>query len=246
MSYFDNYTDDEIKTIVSHSQSYADFARKIGYANSPSGDTIKALKKKLENFDTSHFLEINNNNRVQRTPEDIFIKNSTASQSTVRRFYLKGKYSPYTCSICGQKPFWNNQSLTLILDHINGINNDDQLDNLRWVCPNCNSQLDTTGSKNPQRKKFKKKYYCQKCGKEISKYATYCAICNAEKKIIPIEDMLVSREELKSLIRTESFVSIGKQFNVTDNAIRKWCKKLNLPFKKTDIKKYSDKEWELI
>jgi hypothetical protein len=50
--------------------------------------------------------------------------------------------------------------MPLILDHINGINNDDRLENLRWVCPNCNSILPTTGSRNPHRKKVAKKYYC--------------------------------------------------------------------------------------
>ena len=36
----------------------------------------------------------------------------------------------------------------MILDHINGDNKDDRLENLRWVCPNCNYQLDTTNGKN--------------------------------------------------------------------------------------------------
>ena len=42
-----------------------------------------------------------------------------------------------------------------------------------------------------------------------------------------------SREELKQMIRKESFLAIGKKFNVTDNAIRKWCRAVNLPEKKT-------------
>ena len=40
------------------------------------------------------------------------------------------------------------KALTLILDHINGRNHDDRLENLRWVCPNCNQQLDTTNGRN--------------------------------------------------------------------------------------------------
>ena len=52
------------------------------------------------------------------------------------------------------------------------------------------------------------------------------------------------RDELKKLIRSKSFCAIGKQFNVSDNAIRKWCKNYNLPTKKSEIKQYSDKEWE--
>lgn len=54
------------------------------------------------------------------------------------------------------------------------------------------------------------------------------------------------RNELKELIRTKSFLEIGRLYGVSDNAIRKWCKAENLPHKKTDIKNYSDEEWNLI
>lgn len=55
-----------------------------------------------------------------------------------------------------------------------------------------------------------------------------------------------SKEELKSLIRNKSFLSIGKQFKVSDNAIRKWCKSYRLPSSKTEIKQISDEDWKLI
>ena len=55
-----------------------------------------------------------------------------------------------------------------------------------------------------------------------------------------------SREELKKLIREKPFLQIGKMFNVSDNAIRKWCDRMDLPRKKTDINAYSDEEWALI
>lgn len=54
------------------------------------------------------------------------------------------------------------------------------------------------------------------------------------------------RDILKQAIRYLSFCEIGRIYSVTDNAIRKWCKAYNLPFKKTEIKKYSDEEWDLI
>lgn len=43
-----------------------------------------------------------------------------------------------------------------------------------------------------------------------------------------------------------SFVKIGKQFNVSENSIRKWCKAEKLPYRSSEIKKYSDEEWEII
>ena len=56
--------------------------------------------------------------------------------------------------------------------------------------------------------------------------------------------MSVSRDELKSLIRNKPFVEIGKNFGVSDNAVRKCCDKLNLPRTKSLIKTYSDEEWD--
>ena len=58
--------------------------------------------------------------------------------------------------------------------------------------------------------------------------------------------MPVTRDELKSLIRSTPFTQIGVKYNVTDNAVRKWCDKFGLPRKVSDIKKYTDEEWEKI
>lgn len=55
-----------------------------------------------------------------------------------------------------------------------------------------------------------------------------------------------SREELKKLIRSMPFLTIGKLYGVSDNAIRNWCDAENLPRKKNQINKYSDLEWEKI
>ena len=195
------------------------------------------------NCDISHF---NTKTPVKRSEENIFIENSTAEQSTLRKWYKKGNYTEYKCSICGQKPIWNGKELTLILDHINGKNKDDRLENLRWVCPNCNQQLDTTGSKNPNRKYHSKKYYCVDCGKEITKKSERCVECSAKARTLSEEQMLISRIELKEKIRTTPFTQIGKEFGVSDNAVRKWCEKYNLPKKVSEIKKISDEDWELI
>lgn len=55
-----------------------------------------------------------------------------------------------------------------------------------------------------------------------------------------------SKKELKKLIRVKSFSAIGREFNVSDNTIKKWCMKYGLPKHKRDIKQYSNAAWELI
>ena len=52
------------------------------------------------------------------------------------------------CAICGMKPEWNGKELIFIIDHIDGFASHNYRDNLRCICPNCDSQLDTYKSKN--------------------------------------------------------------------------------------------------
>lgn len=85
--------------------------------------------------------------------------------------------------------------------------------------------------------------YCIDCGCQITSKGKRCVACNNKNSQIVERP---SREVLKDLIRTTPFTKIGKQYNVTDNAIRKWCDSYNLPRRARDIKKYSDKEWESI
>lgn len=61
-----------------------------------------------------------------------------------------------------------------------------------------------------------------------------------------IYELFGDRDYYKNMIRTYSFLEISRKLGVTDNAIRKWCKKLNLPYKKREIDRYTDEEWELI
>lgn len=87
------------------------------------------------------------------------------------------------------------------------------------------------------------KNYCKNCGCEISSEAEYCVPCN---NLLKRKVERPSREELKRLIRTESFLEIGRKYKVTDNAIRKWCDMEHLPRRKSDIMKYTNEEWEQI
>lgn len=90
----------------------------------------------------------------------------------------------------------------------------------------------------------KKNYYCIDCGKKIYRGSKRCLECEQKRRknnscILSI----ISREELKKKIRNQSFVEIGKEFGVSDNAIRKWCDFYNLPRTKKEIKQYSDDLW---
>lgn len=107
-----------------------------------------------------------------------------------------------------------------------------------WHNPNLNYPLRTESILLQE-----KKYICPICGERMSRGASKCLKCIKLDARITVRP---SREELKKMIRTLPFTVIAKQYNVSDNAIRKWCDFENLPRKKTDINKYNDEEWDKI
>ena len=79
--------------------------------------------------------------------DEILIENSLYDNSSLKARIIKDKVIPNKCKLCGQLPFHNGKELTLQLDHINGVNDDHRLENLRILCPNCHTQTDTWGRK---------------------------------------------------------------------------------------------------
>lgn len=239
-SLINQYSKEELEVIIKNSSSISEALRKIGYQYT-QGTTYDLFKKICEqkNIDYSHFTG-QRKGTIVRTEENVFCENSTAAQATLRSWYLKGKYSEYKCAICGISN-WNGKELTLRLDHINGNNKDDRLENLRWVCPNCDSQLETFCK--GHKRQLKKIWYCPECGNPISPGAQLCVECSAKKKQkVDRPD----RETFKKMIRTMPFTHIAAEFHVSDKAISKWCIAMNLPSRKKEINSISDEQWELL
>ena len=80
--------------------------------------------------------------------EEVFKKDSTYLPQKLRSRFLKENLVPYECTECGNTGEWNNKPLVLQLDHINGVNTDNRIENLRWLCPSCHTQQPTYGKKN--------------------------------------------------------------------------------------------------
>src|SRR5690606_17948485 len=108
---------------------------------------------------------------------------------------------------------------SLQLDHINGISNDNRIENLRILCPNCHSQTATYAGKNS-----KKKRSCEGCGRQISKSAVKCRKCNLSQertKKIPWPEV----SKLEEMINATSCLSVAKKLGVSDNAVKKHIRK---------------------
>ena len=89
-------------------------------------------------------------NQFTKAPNSkVFIKDSSYTNRTkLKKRILDYDLLPYLCFVCGNKGKWKGKNLVLVLDHINGVKLDHRLENLRFVCPNCDSQLPTFKSKN--------------------------------------------------------------------------------------------------
>lgn len=139
---------DELKETIITCNSYKDVCDKLN--KTKGGATYKILKRiiKQYNIDITHFNPFNrDSDRVKYGigyPIEYWLKKGTniSSDKLKKKLYKEG-LKEKICEKCGQDEYWNGEYMALILDHINGINNDNRLENLRIVCPNCNSTLET-------------------------------------------------------------------------------------------------------
>lgn len=80
--------------------------------------------------------------------EEVFIENSDYARHHIKKRCIDEKLIEYKCSSCGINDEWNDKRLILQLEHINGISNDNRIENLTFLCPNCHSQTKTYAAKN--------------------------------------------------------------------------------------------------
>lgn len=138
-----------MQKLIDNSKSMRDIIRALGI--NPNGSSAYThVKNKI----TKLGLEVpiygycGKGHHVKKFPYDkVFCESSKLPRQKVKNRIIKESLLIYKCAICNNFGEHNGLPLSLQLDHINGINDDNRLSNLRFLCPNCHSQTSTYAGK---------------------------------------------------------------------------------------------------
>lgn len=226
---------DDLKDAVRKSRNVTEVIERIGLRT--AGGNYGTVSKYIEQYDIdiSHFVDVNietlkKNARDRRIPlKELLVSGSNYKSTRLKKRLIDAGLLRDECYICGIKHEWMNKPITLQLDHINGIHTDCRLDNLRILCPNCHSQTENFAGKSSKRKKNSEKNKFKKCpackDKLIYNGSKLCISCN---NMLKRKVTRPTMTELVELLNSHTWVSIGKKFGVSDNAVRKWAKRYGL------------------
>ena len=146
---------ENLTKLVKDSLSKAEVLQKLGII--VAGGNYKTLDKYVDVYglDTSHFTgkvwnqgsRYKNFGKVAKL-SDILIENSLYTSSTgLRKKLIQQGIKSHQCEEC-KLVEWMGNPIPLELDHINGKNRDNRLENLKLLCPNCHAQTPTYRGKN--------------------------------------------------------------------------------------------------
>jgi hypothetical protein len=230
------YTEQEAREAIGASLSYAATLRRLGLC--ASGGNAQTLRRWAERWAiaTDHFDPYAGSaaaSRARGRPlEEILAVDSTYARSSLRKRLWSSGLKPRHCEMCGQDELWRGRPMGLILDHINGVRDDNRLENLRIVCPNCAATLDThCGRKN--RRDLERT--CARCSAtfrpnrpEQRFCSTACGIRYPRGDGSPnLKLRRVERPPHDVLLRAVAelgYSAVGRRYGVSDNAVRKWVR----------------------
>lgn len=149
------WTDDDLREAVINSVSVRSVIYKLGLV--PAGGNYKHVTRIINELklSTSHFQGKGWNKgwsfdpRKPVTPtKDWLVKNSSVQSNTLKKRLFKDGLKSPKCELCGWAAKSVDGRIPVELDHINGDNRDNRMDNLRILCPNCHSLQLTHRGKN--------------------------------------------------------------------------------------------------
>lgn len=92
-------------------------------------------------MDENYEIKLHLKDKIKNFESYLLSKKSRLKDNDVKVYVIEKGLLTHYCYICKMKPMWRNKPLDLILDRKNNIFNDNRLDNLRLICPNCYCQI---------------------------------------------------------------------------------------------------------
>lgn len=220
-------TDAEVTMAVAASTSIRGVLVLLG--RNPTGEAHRAMARRVQRLglSTAHFKRPGLPPAVSRRKKPLseYLKKGVVCNLTnlKNRLLREGVLIP-KCSECGLDPVWQGNPLSLHLDHIDGDRTNNELPNLRFLCPNCHSQTPTYAGRNV---KDRRVFRCG-CGRKITREAARCRFCaNAlpRNRYSQTKAVWPSDEDLARAVWETPVMHIAKGLGVSDAAVRKRCKK---------------------
>lgn len=189
------------------------------------GANSRTIKNRIEKLglNTSHFwsrseqLTESRKNLKSATNEELFTIGS-AGRKNLKRIIIRDQLIPYTCAICPVESEWEGKLLSLHLDHINGVNNDNRLANLRFLCPNCHSQTSTYCGKQLKNNVYHEQR-CIDCNSSVHRTSKRCKRC-----VVKLRGTKINWPEtslLKMMVEEMGYQETSRRLDVSGNAIKK-------------------------
>lgn len=230
---YPRFTEQEARAAIAQADCWSAALRHLGMR--VAGGNHKTLQKWAARWEipTDHFdrRAVRARARAPRKIplEEVLVENSTYHRGKLKaRLYSEG-IKERACELCGQGEGWQGRTMSLILDHANGVATDNRIENLRTVCPNCAATLDTHCGRNLRRVRF-----CRACGDKFEPSHTehvYCSRkCAGRSPKRTLSRPLARRaerppyEQLMREIEETNWSAVGRKYGVSDNAVRKWVR----------------------
>ena len=206
--------------------------RSLGLSTSPGNYRGFHVHVQRLTIDTSHFLgrgHGTSNNFNPRRLSEILVEHSTYCSTHLRKRLISEGLLKEQCARCGLCPEWQGKRLTLQLDHVNGTFNDNRIENLRLLCPNCHSQTKNFAGKALAGRYQRVVRRCD-CGAPISQKANRCLACDCKRRA---KIDWPEASDLACEVASSSYTTVAKRLGVSDTAVRKRLKRCGFPAVRT-------------